>query len=182
MNDIRIIKEIKKTMTINESNTLFYKLYTMQLVFKVPKLVKTQHGNDLCFSQVAFHSDSWKRLRTLKIDQELLDKIKRLPYPRQLMEDGFIEDKEEEKKELSISLIKAALDKVDSPTLQSIFKTVFVYSIIDNKVIIWVYEKGKMILLRLPRNIQIVEKCISNEVWYPVLVEYVYYDPSAKVQ
>jgi hypothetical protein len=52
------------------------------------------------------------------------------------MEDGFIEDKEEEKKELSISLIKAALDKVDSPTLQSIFKTVFVYSIIDNKVII----------------------------------------------
>lgn len=65
----------------------------MQLLFKVPKLVKTQYWNDISFSQVAFHWDDWKFLKNEKITPELIEKIKRLEYPKQrLIEEWFKTD------------------------------------------------------------------------------------------
>ena len=63
----------------------------MQLLFKVPKLVKTQRGNDISFSQIAFHWDDWKFIRNEKITQDIIDKIKNLPHPRQRMDDKTID-------------------------------------------------------------------------------------------
>lgn len=59
----------------------------MQSVFKAPKLIKTQYWFDLSFSQIAFHTDDWKRIRNIKITQEVLDKIKMMPPPRQVSDD-----------------------------------------------------------------------------------------------
>lgn len=59
----------------------------MKLLFKVPKLVKTQYWNDISFSQVSFHSDDWNFIRNEKITTELLEKIKALPYPNQRLVD-----------------------------------------------------------------------------------------------
>lgn len=55
----------------------------MQLLFKAPKLIPTQWGYDISFSQAALHGEDGKFLRNLNINNELLEKIKRLEKPRQ---------------------------------------------------------------------------------------------------
>lgn len=64
----------------------------MQLQFKVPKLIKSRFTwknwedlYDLAFTQLAFHTDEWDFIRAVKINDEILGKIKALPYPRQKM-------------------------------------------------------------------------------------------------
>lgn len=64
----------------------------MQLQFKVPKLIKSKWSwknwedlYDLAFTQLAFHTNEWDFIRHVKINEEILGKIKALPYPRQKM-------------------------------------------------------------------------------------------------
>ncbi len=48
----------------------------MQLILKVPHLVKTPYWTDIAFKQVALHDDNWKYIKNLKINDDLLQWIK----------------------------------------------------------------------------------------------------------
>lgn len=62
----------------------------MKLILKVPKLVKTQRGNDLSFWQVALHDDNGKFIKNMKIDDALLQSIK--DFDMRFVYDNFTDD------------------------------------------------------------------------------------------
>lgn len=50
----------------------------MQLILKVPHLVKTPYWTDIAFKPVVLHDDNWKFIKNLKINDDLLKSIKDL--------------------------------------------------------------------------------------------------------
>jgi len=149
----------------------------MLLKFKVPRLVKSsfvwkdwEDLFDIAFSQVAYHSDDWSFIKTVKITKELLSLIKESEYPSQLVREDILP---------KIPDVYNAMLEHKSPSIRSIVQSSCYISKIEKWLFAWitvvvnVTERGKMVLLGLWKNKQDMEKMLSEKFWTRFTIEYV---------
>ena len=152
----------------------------MLLKFKVPRLVKSafvwkdwEDLFDIAFSQVAYHSDDWSFIKTVKITNDLLSLIKESEYPYQQIKESVLP---------KIPDVYNAMLEHKSPSIRSIIQSSCYILKIEKWLFKWitvtvgVTEKGKMMLLGLWKNKQDMESMLKEKFWTRFTIEYVYQD------